>query len=77
MDMITLSNVQKSYGSHQVLNDVSLNVRKGEIYGLIGKTVPVKQQFLKLSSDLQNMNRADLVLPEANLKKIYCRREEK
>lgn len=37
MDMITLSNVQKSYGSHQVLNDVSLNVRKGEIYGLIGK----------------------------------------
>ena len=59
MDMITLSNVQKNYGSHQVLNDVSLNIQKGEIYGLIGKMVLVKQRFLRLFLDLQNMNRVE------------------
>ena len=48
MDMITLSNVQKSYGSHQVLNDVSLNVRKGEIYGLIGKNGAGKTTIFKI-----------------------------
>lgn len=48
MDMITLSNVQKSYGSHQVLNDVFLNVRKGEIYGLIGKNGAGKTTIFKI-----------------------------
>ena len=48
MDMITLSNVQKSYSSHQVLNDVSLNVRKGEIYGLIGKNGAGKTTIFKI-----------------------------
>ena len=48
MDMITLSNIQKSYGSHQVLNDVSLNIQKGEIYGLIGKNGAGKTTIFKI-----------------------------
>ena len=35
--VIALSNVRKSYGKHQVLSDVNMNVNKGDIYGLIGK----------------------------------------
>lgn len=37
MDMISLHDIQKSYGSHQVLKNVDLTIRQGEIYGLIGK----------------------------------------
>ena len=37
MNMITLKDIQKSYGTHQVLKDVNLNIHQGEIYGLIGE----------------------------------------
>ena len=47
MNMITLKDIQKSYGTHQVLKDVNLNIYQGEIYGLIGKMVPVRQRYLK------------------------------
>ena len=47
MDMITLKNVQKSEGIHKVLKDVNLNIRQGEIYGLIGKNGFVVPNMVK------------------------------
>ena len=43
--MITLKDIQKSYGTHQVLKDVNLNIHQGEIYGLIGKNGAGKTIF--------------------------------
>lgn len=34
--MIELEDVEKSYGSHEVLEDVSFSVEEGEIYGVLG-----------------------------------------
>lgn len=34
--MITLSSVHKRYGQEMAVCDVSLHIRKGEIYGIIG-----------------------------------------
>ena len=48
MDMISLCGIQKSYGSHQVLEDVNLTVRQGEIYGLIGKNGAGKTTIFKI-----------------------------
>ena len=48
MDMISLRGIQKSYGSHQVLEDVDLTVRQGEIYGLIGKNGVGKTTIFKI-----------------------------
>ena len=31
MNMITLKDIQKSYGTHQVLKDVNLNIHQGEL----------------------------------------------
>ena len=45
--MITLKNVQKSEGIHKVLKDVNLNIRQGEIYGLIGKNGFVVPNMVK------------------------------
>ncbi len=50
MDMISLHDIQKSYGSHQVLKIVDLTIRQGEIYGLIGKTAQARPRSSKLSS---------------------------
>ncbi len=48
MDMISLHDIQKSYGSHQVLKNVDLTVRQGEIYGLIGKNGAGKTTIFKI-----------------------------
>ena len=48
MNMISLRNIQKSYGSHQVLRGVNLTVRQGEIYGLIGKNGSGKTTIFKI-----------------------------
>ena len=36
MNSIELTNISKHYGSVQALNDVSLSVKQGEVFGLIG-----------------------------------------
>ena len=48
MNMITLKDIQKSYGTHQVLKDVNLNINQGEIYGLIGKNGVGKTTIFKI-----------------------------
>ena len=48
MNMITLEDIQKSYGTHQVLKDVNLNIHQGEIYGLIGKNGAGKTTIFKI-----------------------------
>ena len=48
MDMISLHGIQKSYGSHQVLENVDLTIRQGEIYGLIGKNGAGKTTIFKI-----------------------------
>ena len=47
VDMIILKNVQKIEGIHKVLKDVNLNIRQGEIYGLIGKNGFVVPNMVK------------------------------
>lgn len=34
--VITLSNLKKNYGNHEVLKGVDLNIEKGEIFGILG-----------------------------------------
>ncbi|WP_264739909.1 ABC transporter ATP-binding protein [Cytobacillus firmus] len=46
--IVSIQNVTKIYGNHQVLNDISLEIYEGEIFGLLGpsgagKTTLVKQ----------------------------------
>ena len=34
--VIQVSNLKKSYGNNKVLKDLSFNVKKGEIFGILG-----------------------------------------
>ena len=60
MDMITLKNVQKSYGTHKVLKDVNLNIRQGEIYGLIGKNGAGKTTIFKMILGLTEFEHGEI-----------------
>lgn len=46
--VISLENIVKSYGKHEVLKGVNLNIEKGQIYGLIGKNGAGKSTIFKV-----------------------------
>ncbi len=48
--MITIENLYFSYGKKSVLNHLSLHLKKGNIYGLLGKNGAGKTTLLKLLS---------------------------
>ena len=60
MNMISLKHIHKNYGEHQVLNDVNLNVCKGEIYGLIGKNGAGKTTIFKIILGLTEFNKGHI-----------------
>ena len=37
MDLLTINNVSKYYGENKVLKDIVLDIKEGEIHGLIGE----------------------------------------
>lgn len=44
--------LMKQYGQHKAVNNVNLSVKKGEIYGLIGRNGAEKTTVLRLISGL-------------------------
>lgn len=56
MSIITLSNVQKSFGQNQVLKDVSFSVNKGQVVALIGASGSGKSTALRCIDRLETIN---------------------
>lgn len=60
MEMLSLNCISKSYGTHQVLQNVTLSVRRGEIYGLIGKNGAGKTTIFKVILGLTEFDKGQL-----------------
>lgn len=52
MNVVECSNLFKSYGKKQVLDDVNLKLKKGKIIGLLGSNGSGKTTLIKLINDL-------------------------
>ena len=50
--MITVSHLEKSFKTHQVLKDVSLVVKKGSIFALLGSNGAGKTTIIRILSTL-------------------------
>lgn len=48
MDILQVENVSKAYSSHLALNDVSLNVPEGKVYGLLGPNGAGKTTLIRI-----------------------------
>lgn len=72
--MIKLSNISKSYSKKSstipVLNNVSLTVAPGEIFGIIGKSGAGKSTLLKCVNFLETPDSGDVIIDGVNLKNI-------
>ena len=52
--ILTTDKLCKNYGKNKILKDVSLNIPKGSIFGLIGKNGAGKTTFMRTITGLQN-----------------------
>lgn len=46
--MLTAKNIIKKYGKKTVLDNVCMNIQKGDIYGFIGKNGAGKTTFMRV-----------------------------
>jgi|TARA_B110000908_G_scaffold80057_1_gene95951 lipoprotein-releasing system ATP-binding protein len=65
--MISVKNISKKYGSLEVLKDVSLEIKKGEIVSIVGSSGAGKSTLLQIMGTL---TKADTGILEINSKKI-------
>lgn len=76
MNMITLKDIQKSYGTHQVLKDVNLNIHQGEIYGLIGKNGAGKTTIFKIILGLSEFEHGKISIAGSKSNNDLLRQEK-
>ena len=67
--IIKLDKVNKSYGKHDVLKDVNMQVNKGDIYGLIGRNGAGKTTIFKMILGLSEVNSGEVSIAGSHNKK--------
>ena len=60
--LLEAKNIVKDYGEGQVLNDVSLQVHKGEVIVLIGPSGCGKSTFLRCMNGLEKIQSGQIIL---------------
>lgn len=68
-DMLTVKNLVKKYGSQQVLNGISFEIKKGTIYGFLGPNGAGKTTTMNILSGLINFNAGEIKLNDIDIKK--------
>ena len=75
--MIEIKNLNKSYGDLRVLNDISVNIKKGEVIAIIGPSGGGKRTFLRCINRLEEpdsghikINGEDILNKKSDINKI-------
>jgi len=62
MDILQVKNVSKSFDNKKIINDVSFNIQKGKIVGLLGKNGCGKTTILKMINDLLTIDCGEILI---------------
>ena len=62
--MISVQNVSKAYGMHEVLKDVSFHVGKGEKIGLVGRNGHGKTTLFRLVTGEEPCDEGSIIIPK-------------
>lgn len=69
-EMLSVSGVVSSYGQIEVLHEIDLTIRSGEIVSLVGANGAGKSTLLMAISGLQPLDRGEMVIEGSNLRKM-------
>ena len=70
MEIITVKNVCKDYKNLRALNNVSLSINEGELYGLLGVNGAGKTTLLKILSGLTNLTSGEFMVSNFSNKEM-------
>lgn len=59
--ILELKNINKSFGEHQVLNNVNLTVNKGDVYGILGLSGAGKSTLVRCINGLETFDSGELL----------------
>ena len=72
--MIETKNLTKQYGRKKAVDDVSIHIKQGEIYGLIGKNGAGKTTLMKLLLNLAAPNAGEISLFDGESRSVALRK---
>lgn len=67
--MIKLNQISKSFGENEILKDVSLDIEKGKIFGLIGKNGAGKTTLLSIIAGLTDATKGNCYINDKKISK--------
>ena len=68
--MITLRKVSKRFGSFEAIKSVSLNIRAGEIHGIVGASGAGKSTLLRMMNLLEMPDKGDVIVDGKKLNEL-------
>lgn len=68
-NILEVQHVTKQFGSFKALNDISLSIKRGEIYGLIGENGAGKTTLMRLITKLSPLHTGKIILLGETLQK--------
>ena len=68
--MIRIENVSKSFDNLQILKGVSLNIEKGEIFGIVGRSGVGKSTLLRCVDGLEQYNSGSIKVDGAEVGRL-------
>lgn len=75
--IIQLKDIKKSYGAHEVLKGVNMEVNKGDIYGLVGKNGAGKTTIFKMILGLSQINDGEVSIAGSKTnKELFANRNK-
>ncbi|MDD6347120.1 MAG: amino acid ABC transporter ATP-binding protein [Lachnospiraceae bacterium] len=60
MSLLEINNIRKSFGSHEVLKDISIRVNEGEILSIIGRSGSGKTTILRCATLLETIDAGEI-----------------
>jgi len=67
---LKVENISKRFGAVQALDEVSLEIKKGEIHCLVGENGSGKSTLIKIISGVQNPDEGEIFIEDKSFKKL-------